>query len=144
VTGYLLPDLIVNGHTPRCCARTFPHSDAAKRVSDAVNLHYAAIGWDSAKKWIAVRLEDGSGGNQLYDTKRDAIRHQLDEFLCAYLCLTGVPMNVCEAELILKFHRQAYDNGFRLVDPDSVHGGRDLIPRVTYEDKRQQVRALGG
>lgn len=144
MTDYLLPDLVLNGHAPKCCQRTLPHTDAAKRLSDSVNLHYAAIGFDSARHWIAVRLEDGSGGNELYDTKRDAVRHQLDEFLCAYICLTGTPMNVCEAEIILKMHRQAYDNGFRLVDPDARHGGRDIIPRVALEDRRKQIRALGG
>lgn len=118
------------------------HTDAAKRVSDAVNLHFAALGFDSARKWIAVRLHDGSGGEQLYDSKRDAIRHQLDEFLCAYICLTGTPMSVCEAEIFMMTNRKAYDAGFRLADPDAKSGGPDLIPRVATDHRLEIIRAF--
>lgn len=129
-------DAVFEQHDRRCCQRAFPHTDAAKRISDAVNLHYAAIGFDSAKQWIAVRLEDGTGGMELYPSKAEAVAHQSNEFLCAYICLTGTPMQVCEAEIILKTHRQAYQNGFRLSDP------RDIIPRTTLKDRRQTIRAL--
>jgi hypothetical protein len=138
---YLLPALRM-GHGEDCCSRSLPHTDAAKRISDAVNLHWAAQGFDCARRWLAVRLEDGTGGNTLYDNKRDAVRHQLDETLCAYICLTGAPMSPCEAEIILKTHRQAYDNGFRLTDPDDMSGGRDIIPRVTTKDRIATIQHL--
>lgn len=142
---FLLPALRAGSHHPKCCHRGIPHTDAAKRISDAVCLHYAAIGFDCAGKWIACKMADGTGGNVLYDNKRDAVRHQLDEKLCCYIRLTGAPMQVCEAEIMLAMHRRAHDNGWdSLTDPDSIHGGRELIPRVTLEQRISQLRALGG
>jgi hypothetical protein len=126
-----------------CTLGSFGHTDAAKRISDAVSLHFWGLGFDCKRKWIAVRLEDGKGGEILYDSKADAVRHQLDEFLCAYICLTGTPMSVCEAELILTVHRKAYDAGFRLVDPDHQFGGRTLISPTALEDSMKQLRAFG-
>lgn len=131
-------------HVAGCPVRAFAHTDAAKRVSDAVNLHYAAIGWDVTRYWIAVKLADGTGGNQLYDSKRDAVRHQPDEFLCAYIKLQPGMMPVCDAEIILKTHRLAYNNGYRMADPDSRSGGRDIIPRVAYEHNVKIIRGLRG
>ena len=120
----------------------FGHTDAAKRVSDAVNLHFSIMGFDCKRYWIACRLDSGKGGETLYDNKRDAIRHQLDEYLCMYICLTGAPMSVCEAEVLLAVHRKAYDAGFRMADPDTAAGGRELIPRVAVEHNLATIRAL--
>lgn len=119
------------------------HSDAARRASDAVNLHYAAIGTDAIGKWVAIRLADGSSDGVLYDRKRDAVRHQPDEKLAAYVRIRPGGMNVCAAESFMKMSRMAYDAGFRLADPDARHGGLDLIPRLTREDQGRQMAALG-
>jgi hypothetical protein len=126
----------------RCALGAFGHSDAAKRVSDAVNLHFNIMGFDCKRHWIACRLEDGKGGQTLYDTKQDAIRHQLDEYLCMYICLTGAPMSVCEAEILLVTHRKAYKAGFRMADPDTAAGGKQLIPRVALEHRLATIRAF--
>lgn len=125
-----------------CTMGALGHTDAAKRVSDAVNLHFSVMGFDCKRYWIACRLENGKGGETLYDTKHDAIRHQLDEYLCMYICLTGAPMSVCEAEVLLRTHRKAYDAGFRMVDPDTAAGGKELIPRVALEHQIATIRAL--
>jgi len=125
-----------------CTHGAFGHTDAAKRISDAVGLHFSVMGFDCKRFWLACRLDNGKGGETLYDTKQDAIRHQLDEFLCIYICLTGVPMSVCEAEILLKVHRQAYDNGFRFADPGTAAGGREIIPRVAIEHQLATIRAL--
>src|SRR5258707_15765618 len=101
-------------HVGGCPARGRGHTDGAKRISDACNMHWIAQGWDSTKYWCAFKLEDGRtpDNNTLYDSKRDAVRHQTDEFLCLYVKLHPGGMNVCEAEAILKVHRQAYLNGY--------------------------------
>jgi len=125
-----------------CRMGALGHTDAAKRVSDAVQLHFSIMGFDCARHWIACRLDNGKGGETLYDNKRDAIRHQLDEYLCMYVCLTGAPMSVCEAEILLATHRKAYDAGFRMADPDTAAGGRELIPRVAIEHQLSTIRAL--
>lgn len=91
-------------------------TDAGKRMADHVNLMITCHGWQEIKRgWLAIKLEDGSCDNTLYDTREDAIRHQLHETLCAYLCLgqcmTG--MNARDAQLFLNVHRQIYDSGGR-------------------------------
>jgi hypothetical protein len=134
-------------HTAGCPLRGIGHTDAAKRVSDAVNLHMLASdagwAWDNVKgRFMAFRLENGASDGTLYDTKQDAVRHQGDEFLCMYLKLHAGGMSACEAEIMLKIHRQAYDNGFRLADPDSKTGGRDIIPRMATDKALAQIRAL--
>lgn len=118
------------------------HSAAAYRASDAVNLHLVGAGFDAVRRWVAVRLDDGASDGTLYDTKRDAVRHQLHEQLCAYVQITPSAMSPCAAESLLGTHRKLYDAGWRLVDPDHQAGGRDLIPRVTREEQVRQVAAL--
>ena len=49
-------------------------SDAAKRCSDIITL--AAIA-GSAGRFMAIRLADGGSDRDLYDSRDDAIRHQL-------------------------------------------------------------------
>jgi hypothetical protein len=118
------------------------HSSAAQRASDAVNLHVSALGFDACRKWVAVRLADGRSDGTLYDTKRDAVRHQSDEQLCAYVCVPPGGMTVCQAESVLAFHRRAYDAGFRLIDPDHAHGGLDHVRPLTVEQAHVNLAAL--
>jgi hypothetical protein len=107
-----------------------------------VNLHLLGAGFDAVRKFVAVRLDDGSSDGVLYDDKQAAVRHQLHEQLCAYVQITPSAMSVCAAESLLGTHRKLYDAGWRLVDPDHQAGGRDLIPRVTREEQVRQVGAL--
>ena len=121
------------------------YSDAAKRVADKYNMHRLANSDGSAVgRWFAVRLADGTSedNDTLYDTKRDAVRHQMDEFLCAYIQIKAPSMSYREAETFLGITRKAYDAGFRLADPDRSDGGMDLIPRLTREAQAEQIRAL--
>ena len=106
------------------------YSDAAKRASDIVNSYRTFMDWDELKnKWLAIRLSDGGYDGTLYDSKRDAVRHQLDEFLCAYVCYRNLVGGATpgEMELFLKWNRDAYDAGFRLPDPDDPGGGPDVL-----------------
>jgi hypothetical protein len=131
-------------HVGGCPWRNQGHSDAAKRISDATIMHSIANGWDVNKYWCAFLLEDGKSPDAytLYDSKRDAVRHQSDEFLCMYVKLRFGGFNVCECEATLKYHRAAYLKGYRLPDPDQRTGGRDLIPRIGSDKMRNQIRAL--
>jgi hypothetical protein len=131
-------------HDPGCALHGTlkNHSDAARHCSDAVNLHLTAIGFDAVKKWVAVRLSTGKSDGVLYDTKRDAVRHQSDENLCAYVCIPPPGMNPCQAESFMATHRKMYDAGFRVADPDAKHGGKQVIPRLTVEDQAAQMARL--
>ena len=124
------------------------YSDAAKRASDIINSHRAFIPWDElSHKWLAIRLSDGGFDGNLYDSKRDAVRHQLDEFLCAYVCFRNLVGGSTpkEMELFLKFNREAYDAGFRLPDPDSASGGPDVLMTTAMHDalaEEQRIAAF--
>jgi hypothetical protein len=100
-----------------------PHwepSDAAKRCSDAVNLHILADSLGAIGKWVAIRLSDGGSDGVLYDTKSDAVRSQLHERQCAYVCVTPDGMSPRAAESYLKTVRRLYDEGVTLSDPADV------------------------
>lgn len=112
-------------------------SDAAKRCADIVNGYISFVPWDELKhKFIAIRLSDGGSDGTLYDSKRDAVRHQSDEKLCAYIAFRNLAggMNPIEAERYLKWNRDAYDAGMRLPDPDHQSGGPDPFPTVDQYD----------
>lgn len=149
---YLASTPVLVRHDPHCSRKGFPHSDAAKRISDTLNTHWAAAlagEFDSViRKWVAFRLSDGKGGMQLYDSKRDAVNQHksLDERLYMYLCLAPGGMGVCEAELQLRIYRQLYDNGAlaRMADPDHVRGGPDFISRIAAEHRNRTLRLLQG
>lgn len=117
-------------------------ADAGKRASDIINLHLAFTPFEQLQsKWMAFRLQDGSSDGVLYDSKRDAVRHQLDEFLCFYVPFRHLAAGSKphEMEVFIKFNRDAYDHGFRLPDPDEESGGPDLIMTTMWSDYYQNL-----
>jgi hypothetical protein len=119
--------------------------DAAKRASDEINLHLAANGWATIQNcWVAIRLSDGGSDHVLYDTKQDAVRHQFWEFQCAYICLRSLVQgaDAREMAIILRFHREAYEAGFRLPDPDAKNGGPDLLMTTREHDNIKRVLGI--
>lgn len=111
--------------------------DYAKRMSDIVNGFLAFVQpWELRTKCLAIRLVDGGSDGALYDNKRDAVRHQLDEYLCAYFfyrnCMGGITPR--EAMKFMDYTRAAYDAGMRLPDPDDVNGGPDHFMSVSQHD----------
>lgn len=118
------------------------HSDEAKRISDATYLHVAAQGLAVVGKFISFLLTTGDCGTDLYDTHFDAVRmNPNDHERRGYIRLRFEGMDVCEAELFLWVARQAYDNGFRLTDPDQ-RKQRAIIPRVAPEHNYRILRGL--
>lgn len=114
-----------------------PPSDAAKRAADIINGYVAFIPRDELKyKYVAIRLSDGSSDGNLYDTKREAVRHQLDEKLCAYVSFAAIPVGTTarEMEVFLKFNRDVYDAGISFVDPDDHRGGREVLMTTRLRD----------
>jgi len=99
-------------------------SDAARHCADAVNLHATVDPHGTIGKWVAVRLSDGKSDGVLYPTKSEAVRFQLHEAMCMYVCIPPGGMTSADAESVLRTHRQLYDAGYRLADPD-----KHIIPR---------------
>jgi len=119
------------------------HTDAAKRCSDQVALHLAAMGAGAIGKIIAVSLADGSGDGVLYDSKYDAVRHQRhNERRYAFVRIPPGGMPVCDAECFLWVHRMARERDIGSPDLSRADGGLDLIPRLTREDQARQIRNL--
>lgn len=113
------------------------YSDAAKRAAGIVNGYLAWMPLDEIRrKYIAIRLSDGGTDGALYDSKRDAVRHQSDEYLCAYVSFRNLMNGATarEMEIFLTFNRDAYDKGFRLTDPDDIHGGREVLMTSAAHD----------
>lgn len=111
--------------------------DAARRMSDQVNLHLAA---GQVMRWAAIRLADGTSDGVAYDTKQDAIRHQLHEELCTYVLIQPGGMQPREADAVLRFTRWAYDNGYRIRDPDDplpvMPGRMEALDKIVTQRMR--------
>jgi hypothetical protein len=111
--------------------------DDAKRFADIVNGNLVAFpAWELRNKWLAIRLSDGGSDGTIYDSKQDAVKHQIDEFQCAYFCFRNClgGISAREAERFLVYVRAAYKAGFRLPDPDAKHGGLDTFISVEQFD----------
>lgn len=111
--------------------------DAGKRASDTVNMHRTFANWDELQhKWIAFNLGDGSSDGVLYDSKRDAVKHQFHEQLCAYVAFKNLVAGSTphEMSIFIKFTRDAYKAGFRLPDPDDQFGGQAVAPTAGQID----------
>ncbi len=80
-------------------------------------------------KWVAIRLADGGSDGVVYDSRRDAIRHQLHERQCAYVRIPLDDMSPRSAQTFLDFTRQCYDAGIPMADPEfEMH-----TPQLTYD-----------
>lgn len=128
-------------HETYCQYKESGHTDAAKRFCDIYNLHRIGAGNGSIGKWFAVRLNDGSSDDTLYDDKLSCVRHQKhNEQFYAFVKIVPPSMKVCDAEVMLKTYRNLYDKGMRMADPDHKHGGPDLITRLTQSDQLAMAR----
>lgn len=116
------------------------HSDAAKRISDTVNLHAVA---GVRRGVIAFSLADGRSDGTVYDTRGQAVAHQHhDERYCGFIRLGPAGMSVCEAASVLRMQRQA--SRLARPDRDAPDGGLEVIPRLTREAHARQIAALAG
>lgn len=134
-------------HGNRICSVCVVVSDAAKRCADIINAYATFVPFEHRVRcWVAIRLSDGGSDGTLYESRRDAVRHQSDEKLCAYFTYRNSPhgMKPKDAQLWLDYHRAAYDAGFRLPDPDHQTGGPDLIMPLPWEQFALQRRRLIG
>lgn len=133
-------------HGRAVCSQCQFVTDAAKRAYDIARSYCAFVNYDTRiRGWIAFRLEDGGSDGTLYDNKRDAIRHQSHEQLCAYFSYRGSPNGFAtakEAAVWLEYHRHIYARGGRTPDPDDAHGGPDIIMPTTKEQLMAQLRDL--
>lgn len=112
----------------------FVFPDYARRASYEINIHVAA---DNAGKWAAIRLHDGGSDGTAYDTRADAVRHQLHEQYCCYVKIPPDGMSPEDAMRYISLHRGFYDAGFRFIDPE---GPAPILPLGI----EQQDRLMAG
>lgn len=93
-------------------------SAEAQRASDVINGHLAEHGMEAVGRWVAIRLSDGGSDGNLYANKEEAIRFQLHEKQCVYTMLLPEGMSVRAAQSFINVHRQLYDAGMNMADPD--------------------------
>ena len=121
------------------------YSDAARRASDAYQLHRVTDPHGSIGHWLAIKLEDGSCDGVLYGSKLAAVKTKEPwERHYGYVQLGPWPFTPKEAETWLAVQRRMYERGLVMTDPEDPSGGRDQIQRVTQEDQRNNLRALFG
>jgi hypothetical protein len=116
------------------------HSDAANRVADEYALHRLADPYGNVGYWIACALADGTSDHTLYESKKDAIRHQHhNENWYTYVQIVPSNFSICAAEVMLKVARMAYAKGMRISDGLSRH---DLIRRLGWEDQNSLSKGI--
>lgn len=94
---------------------------AVRHLRDAVNLHVLAQGSESYGKYIAIRLSDGkSPDGALYDTRRDAVRHNREDPWCFYVKIAPGGIQENEAWVVLGYARQAKKAGVVFAEEEPV------------------------
>lgn len=98
---------------------------AARQMMEAVNLHVAVqnaqLGNGRDKPgFVAIRLSDGkSPDGILYDTRREAVRHQDDPWNF-YVCVGRAGMQLKEAWVVLMYARQAKARGVVHAEEETI------------------------
>lgn len=88
--------------------------DFAKRAFDVMNLHYIGKGEQVWGKWCAFRLSDGGSDNVLYDTRDQAIAHQIHPMQSCYLVIPPTGFTLAEIRDFLALSRELYAKGARI------------------------------
>jgi hypothetical protein len=129
-------------HGAAICPQCIAIDDAAKRMSDIINGLVTFIPvWELRSKWVAIRLADGGYDGNLYDSRDAAIDHQLDERFCAYVLMQSMLQGAkpLDCAIYLEYHRQAYDAGMRLHEPQAP---QLILPTGTYDRLIGRARGI--
>jgi hypothetical protein len=111
--------------------------EAGKRMADTLNLAIVAYNRAATGRWMAFRLADGTSDQVVYDSRDDAIAHQLHESLCWYEQLRPAGYSADECALTLAYARAMYAAGWR-----PLAGAPAPILPVRTEDARAKYRQL--
>jgi hypothetical protein len=93
------------------------YPDRTKRAWEEITAACEDFGDNAAGWWIAIRLSDGGSDRTLYPSKMDAVKYQLHEKQCAYLCIHPFgEMSIKDVHRYLELNEKIYDAGGRLED----------------------------
>ena len=94
---------------------------AVQHLCDAVNLHITAQGAEAYGKYVAIRLADGkSPDGVLYDTRRDAARHNRSDPWSFYVKVNPGGIQKNEAWVVLAYARKAKQAGVVFAEEEPV------------------------
>ena len=138
---------------PKCkhgnvlCSRCMVADDAARRAFDQLKNIAVHRSWEErVNAIVTIRLRDGECDGVLYESKQAAVRHcHGDEQWYAFFAFRNAPNGFAsprDAAVYLEYHRQAYDRGWRLPDPDDERGGPDMIMPTPAELVSEQLTRL--
>lgn len=100
---------------------------AARRFHEAIHLHRLALSHEeiAAKRYMAVKLEDGRSDGTAYDSRRAAMvgQGQMGYRLCFYFQIPMKTPNVYICDTLLWYARSAHNNGYRPDLDDSPYTG---------------------
>lgn len=112
--------------------------DAAARLRDAVNTHVDALGSQAHGKYIAIRLADGRSDGALYDTRREAARHQPDPWNF-YVKVNPGGIQLREAWVVLTYARQARRQGVVFSEEEAILPQRLELAGPALERQRSLI-----
>lgn len=138
---------------PKCrhgnvvCSQCIVADDAAKRAWEQLGNIAAHTDWaERINAFVTIRLSDGHCDGVLYESKQAAVKHcKGNENFYAFFAFRTAPNGFAsprDAAVYLAYHRLAYDNGWRLPDPDDRSGGPDMILPTTKEQLSDQLARL--
>jgi len=115
------------------------YSDDARRLADNASmvLVVTKASGEIDRRWIAVKLIDGSSDGEMYYSREDAVRHQKFPWLCIFLLIPPTGISYQEAEDLLAVWRRAKSAGW------STESEKTLILPRTLEGIAGHKRALG-
>jgi len=129
------------------CSRCIVAGDAAMRAFEQLRNIAVHTDWETrVNSIVTIRLRDGHCDGVLYETKQAAVKHcGGNEQWYAFFSFRSAPNGFAsprDAAVYLEYHRQAYDNGWRLPDPDARDGGPDMIMPAPQEHVTDQLARL--
>jgi hypothetical protein len=128
-------------HGRQVCSECVVITDAAKRMSDAINLHIVCQPWDALKdSWLAFALMDGSSKGEVYDTYQDAIRHNDPKRYAIFAFRNAMGgANARDCQLFLEMGRAAADAGIDWSEPKQ-NRSQLIIPTRTHDILTRRIR----
>lgn len=116
--------------------------DAAQRMFDTLQLHHQALTLldkVEGQHWVAIRLSDGGSDGIAYDTRWDAIRHQLTPTQCGYMPIKPGMPGLAGCDVLLWYWRGAYERGWR-PDENTPHLHLPMKMEITRAAQRGRRR----
>lgn len=115
------------------------YSDDARRLADNASmvLVVTKASGEIDRRWMSVKLLDGSSDGEMYYSREDAVRHTRIPWLSIFILVPPTGISYQEAEDLLAVWRRASKAGW------STESEKTLIMPRTNEGIADHVKRLG-